>query len=370
MILPAPTGFLAVTNIGGGRWSGRGSLTAAAARYSIDRRAEPCEAADFAGMVRRGRCPLLPPARDFPFCRQSSKIRRVRPMHSSVFQQIASTLTVMTICRPVGPEINSDEIIDDLETYFTTERTADFDTLNNPFPVADINGKTIGVLYFDDIALDEEENDDIGHFVSDKMEKLDVGNIISSSTTILDFVKLVSEDESKVFFVLDIHRIVGYVHYDDIFRPMGRLALFGLALEIEDQALKLCTHHEFRERAWQSLPKRRQQNAAQQFIHKYQEEPKEDDYVRLIECTHFTDKANMLWKARLAPATSMGELLGLFNELKQLRNFCAHPSLNGSALGGIKISLLVKKALEIRSTMERHLIENKVGVRPPIKLDI
>ncbi len=41
-----------------GRWSGAGSLTAAAARYSIDGWAEPREAVDLAEMIKTGGVPF------------------------------------------------------------------------------------------------------------------------------------------------------------------------------------------------------------------------------------------------------------------------------------------------------------------------
>ena len=59
MTLPAPTGFFGWSKRGR-RGDGRrpGSLTAAAARYSMDGRDGPCKAADFADIVKMGRVPM------------------------------------------------------------------------------------------------------------------------------------------------------------------------------------------------------------------------------------------------------------------------------------------------------------------------
>jgi hypothetical protein len=116
-------------------------------------------------------------------------------------------------------------------------------------------------------------------------------------------VELFAATESERFYVIHINEVIGVLRYRDLFKPPGRLAFLALALELEDQALKLCQSASFAESCWLSLSEKRRQNAVE--LHKQRhgsellQRDKRQPIRALIACTNLVDKAQMLWKQKL-----------------------------------------------------------------------
>src|SRR5262249_46514480 len=149
------------------------------------------------------------------------------------------------------------------------------------------------------------------------------------------------------------------------FKPLGRLAFLALALEIEDEALKLCQFSSIAEACWQSLSEGRRSKAIDQFKLNHQREPNlEDDnsrlfeIMRLIECTQLSDKASMIWKQKLITSDTRTYLLGFFEKLRSLRDKCAHPGTNRVLLPKGDLVQFINSANRIRSSF-RELMETR-----------
>jgi hypothetical protein len=108
-------------------------------------------------------------------------------MSGSMFEQVTSSLTVLSICDSLGPDIPAGTPLLDVENVL--DPGDDFDP-NDPSPVIDSGGDLVGFLWFEDWgvdrALEEEEEDSDISFVDDVMDRPEPSQFLSSETTILE----------------------------------------------------------------------------------------------------------------------------------------------------------------------------------------
>lgn len=105
------------------------------------------------------------------------------------------------------------------------------------------------------------------------MQRLEPNELLSSTTTILDAVEIFGSRPNKYFYVIHINTVVGIIFYRDLFKPLGRLAFLALALEIEDQALRLCQTAAINNKCWLSISDNRRRKAIELFKSRYKREP-------------------------------------------------------------------------------------------------
>ncbi len=272
-------------------------------------------------------------------------------MDKSIFEQITSSLTVKSICGPLGPDIPAGTALDHVEELTDPGDDPNLDPWNNPSRVTDSDGNTVGILWFQNWAVENEETDPNASIVDDVMESPEP--FLSSDTTILDAVELFSSTDNKIFYVIHINKVVGVLRYTDLFHPLGRLAFLALALEIEDLALRLCQFASTREGCWRAISENRQRKAMDVFkLRNNGCEPQLNrDIAGLIDCTNLVDKANMIWKERLISPATRAEVLRCFHALKEIRDRCAHPGGDGSLLAKEKLAHFVRSANRMRSSL-------------------
>src|ERR1700737_753042 len=305
-------------------------------------------------------------------------------MGAPIFEQVTSALTVKSICSPMGPDIPSGTSLDDLEGT----SCHGLDPFNNPARIVDSRGNTIGVAWFDDYYF-EAGDESRPYLIDDVMRDLEPNCLLSSSTTILDAVELFTAKDRIFFYVIDINKIVGVVCYEDLFKPIGRIAFLSLALEIEDLALRLCQSPKFREGCWLSISNNRKQMSFGFFEKRYHrnstigEEMRDaisnteirdlteghpvtsaelfsdygsqSDVMRLIACTQLKDKATMIWKKKLITGRSKTDVLGFFDELRNVRDSCAHPGHDALILAQDRFADFVSSAMRMRKSLEEAL---------------
>jgi CBS domain len=277
-------------------------------------------------------------------------------METSLFEEIASSLTVKSICGRLSPDVYSDMTIGSLENYFDVDSDPYLDPWNNPSRVIDDDGHIVGMLWFEDI-VDEDD----GAFIGDIMTKVEPYEILSSTTTILDAVELFGK-RNHHFYVTHINDVVGVLRYRDLLHPLGRLAFLALALEIEDQAMRFCQFRPIREHCWHSLSENRRSKAIELFKQRYKRAPRpEKDAHRLIECTNLVDKATMIWKQKLIGQARRSEVLGFFENLRTVRDRCAHPGGESYPLPQDKLADFVKSAKSIRTSLHESMRTMGVG---------
>jgi len=140
-------------------------------------------------------------------------------MDTSAFEQITSSLTVKSICGPLGPDIPAGTDLLNVEELTHPGEDPNLDPLNNPSRVIDSNGNMVGILWFENWALEADpdvslEADPDVSIVDDVMERPEP--FLSSNTTILDAVDLFSSTDKDIFYVIHINKVVGVLRYSDL----------------------------------------------------------------------------------------------------------------------------------------------------------
>ena len=293
-------------------------------------------------------------------------------MDTQIFERIASSLTVNSICGQLGPDVPAGTSILEIEEFLDPGSDSKLDPLNNPSRVIDNAGDLVGILWFEDWCDSESEppSDDAIPTVDDFLEPLEPHEYLSSATTILEDVELFSAKRNAFFYVIHVNEVVGILRYRDLFRPLGRLAFLALALEIEDQALRLCQSASLRERCWLSIPDNRKRKAIELFKLRHKREPKPAqggsfvEIMGLIECTNLVDKATMIWKQRLVTPATRTEVLGFFSDLRKIRDQCAHPGRDRELLSRKELPRFINSAKCMRNSLRESMQSHGVGSRP------
>jgi hypothetical protein len=303
-------------------------------------------------------------------------------MDTSVFEQIASSLTVKSICSPLGPDVPASIFIADLDEYLDPGSDPNLDPWNNPSRVINNDGDVVGMLWHSNYAGEEYGNYADETTIDEVMERVEPYNeYLSSATTILDAVDLFGTKRNEYFYVTHVNEIVGVLRYSDLLHPLGRLAFLALALEIEDHALKLCQSASINEKCWLSLPDHRKHKAIELFKLRYGREPKLKDDARkrwtdifplgrnisdiglLIECTNLVDKATMIWNQKLITAATRADVLGFFKTLRIIRDRCAHPGGEEAFIPREGLAHFVNSAKSMRSSLRESMQTHGVGSR-------
>jgi len=299
-------------------------------------------------------------------------------MDESIFDQITSALTVQSLCSGLAPDIPAGSRIEDLEALFPNPEIA----MNHPSRVVDAEGNVIGILWFENWGFIEDGEEP--YSVDEVTDNLQPNDFLSASTTILDAVEYFGKKNNRYFYVIHRNEVVGVLYYSDLFKPLGRIAFLSLALEIEDQALRLCQAASIRERCWLSLSDNRRRKAIEVFKSRYKREPKSDgglsehplrlhaqgkrvvtDRVLLIECTNLVDKATMIWKQKLIAPVTQADVLGFFNDLKEIRDQCAHPGGEEELIPKKQLARFVHSARRMRISLREAIrnLEVKAGAQ-------
>ena len=296
-------------------------------------------------------------------------------MDRSVFEHVASALTVKAICHPMGVDVAPYDNMSDFDAGVVRAGTNIF---TSPSRVVNTDGSISGVIWGDDwMERDRENEGEHDPVISDVMKEIQPSEFLSSSTTILDAVQIFStRDDARYFYVLDVNNIVGVVFYSDLFRPLGRLAFLALALEIENQALILCQSASLNEKCWQCISDSRKQKAIELFRYRHKREPEFEpvtveklffqqrsmsDVGLLIGCTNLVDKATMIWKQKLITPATQAEVLGFFNDLKEIRDRCAHPGSAEELIPKERLAHFVASAIRMRKSLHDAMEVHKVS---------
>lgn len=290
-------------------------------------------------------------------------------MDDSIFEQITSALTVKSLCSPLGPDVPAGTNIEELEAIFPDAHVA----MNYPSRVLDASGDAKGILWFEDWGF--LEMDEGPTIVDEVMDQLEPHQLLSSNTTVLSAVEFFGRRQSFYFYVIDLNEVVGVLFYGDLFKPLGRLAFLALALEIEDQALRLCQSESINEKCWLSISENRRRKAIELFKSRYEREPNLDgdaekgtwirhllekkrnisDIALLIECTNLVDKATMIWKQKLVTPSTRADVLGFFDDLKKVRDQCAHPGGEAELVPKARLAHFVQSAKRMRNTLHQSM---------------
>jgi hypothetical protein len=313
------------------------------------------------------------------------------PMESLIFEQVTSALTVRSICSPMGPDIPAGTTSDELKEM----SDEGLDPINYPSRVVDSDNDTVGVVWYGDYAFEEDDEGRQWTQIDEVMQHLEPNRLLSSSTTILDAVELFASKDNEYFYVIDINKIIGVLFYTDLFKPIGRLAFLSLALEIEDLAVRLCQSPKLSEKCWLAISDERKRKSIDLFTRRFSRKPclklevrdqiadgdlrdltevglekpslmqilrnpeRQSEMSLLIGCTQLVDKATMLWKQKLITPATRSQVLGVFKELRDVRDSCAHPGNDEELLAKNRLGDFVISAMQMRKNLYEAMQNNR-----------
>jgi len=231
----------------------------------------------------------------------------------------------------------------------------DHDPMDAPSRVVTSNGSIVGIVWF-------EQLDAHAGSVDEVMERLSPGDFLSADTTILDAVEIFCGRPNYYFYLLDKNDVIGVMFFNDLFKPLARLAYLALALEIEQLALNLCQLLQTRAKCWEAFPEARKRKTLEAYEQIFgrpaEQHPGKLPIKALIACTNLIDKATMIWKCKLIPTKSRKEVLSFFHSLKEVRDHCAHPGREQELLNLLpreRLKEFVEKANDIRIALSESI---------------
>ena len=144
-------------------------------------------------------------------------------MDTSDFEQIASSLTVKSICSPLGPDVPAGSTIEDVVGLVLSHPDSDPNLFQSR--VIDSDGNVVGMHWWGNDApteVEEEAYTPPDTVVDEVMERMESNEFLSSATTILDAVELFGTKRNEYFYVIHVNEVVGILKYSDLFKPLGR----------------------------------------------------------------------------------------------------------------------------------------------------
>lgn len=266
-------------------------------------------------------------------------------MRSSVFDQMASLVTVRCLQTQLGPELRADQTTAEAWSLLMEDTPEGYDPTSSISLVVE-KGEPIGWL-----ALDMLDSDATVGACADPIQP---GSVLSADTTGLEAAQLFGTPTSHFYFVLDHTRITGTLHYEDLFRLPFSLCMFALVLQLEDSALRLVEVSPTE--SWGALPAGRRQKAETVYEarHGHAPDPTRLPFAELLECTTFCDKGTIIRKQSLLPDVDRKTLKAIFGRAERVRNACAHTGQNETSVSlAVKRTDLVQLIRDIRELVEK-----------------
>jgi hypothetical protein len=156
--------------------------------------------------------------------------------------------------------------------------------------------------------------------------------ILDSNTSYFDAIRVIcAADAQPVFAILENNKIVGSIHFNDLFKLVGQICLFSLVAEIEQVALDICLIEP--KENWNLLSPARQRKIIADYLERKNISELDGISKRdLVESTLFCDKGTILTKGNRLPESIKQQIKKVFGKAEKIRNACAHASSKNSLL--------------------------------------
>jgi len=252
-----------------------------------------------------------------------------------VFKKIGSLVLVgelqSSVSRYFSAHASFEEINDDFVEDILIDDQAHTDPIIPSYWTAVITqqSKPVGYLAFNSYPINmnvPEDAENAGDVMLPLNERL-----ISSEATYMEAIEKFGKEKQPFFFVDHHGDISGVLFYRDLFKPLGKIALFSLVQELEAVANDLCIR--FPKECFSALREKRQHNTYVTFLRKLSRRKDPDFaassrslYHHLIEATMFIDKIDMICKCKLLSDWADKNVESVFQRAENLRNACAHPT--------------------------------------------
>lgn len=273
----------------------------------------------------------------------------------SFYDRLSELLTVREIMSPLGPTFDfSENAIDAHEIVMVKSCEDDYDPMDR-LSLVTREGRPHGYLYLDSF-VDLVESTTVGQ----RAEKIVTEQIISSDTPLLELPEFFAAVGSGQFLVLHRNKIVGACAWTDLSKVPFRLAIFSLALEIEERVLKKCSKTP--QVSLDVLSDDRRRKAEEVFQKRYSHPPRANtDDRRLISCTEFSDRNRMFLKTHRDSLEDPKRAKSALHQTKELRNWCAHPSGSDGFDAHFKNSEEIYKSVNTMKYLLQILDGNEFG---------
>lgn len=290
---------------------------------------------------------------------------------SNVFERLGAAITLRDIQQPFA--FSWDAGADRSERKLLEHYLADSDreSLLRPVLLTDTPGTEMGEHFEDfpvavffperaihdrlkidgavDHELSDNEYDSLDSGASPAVQDIPGNAFVTGDTSLITFLASGALSRNSLWVVMDRFEFSGIVTRRELLSLPARLCFLALALELEEIALQLCKL--FPLDAIRALSKGRIESAVKTLGHKLRQAGPDDNYAALrhlrmtrtdlknsyvatlvVDATSLIDKATILRKLRLTIDVDHKEIERVFKRAERLRNCCAHPTTNVTAL--------------------------------------
>jgi len=274
----------------------------------------------------------------------------------STFEELSKLISVTDICEPFIGEFEHSQSVESVWEEWIQD-LCDEKNLDpmDQFALVKSNQKIIGWVGFEDLDSDKK--------TLFECTKPITGNIlISSDTPLLEAIRVVCRSKDFLFIVLKGNQFIGWLWYNHFHKLPFRMCLFALLIDLERMLLKLTMSNPTLFLG--NLNPNRIDNAKKIYRNRrysLNKEGKEFD-AKLIECTTFIDKFNMLIENPVIVQKCPNINNKLRNTAEVIRNYAAHPEGEKSGLLPIKKEKLIpfiEWAEELRQQLDDYI--NQTG---------
>jgi len=252
----------------------------------------------------------------------------------STFDKLSQLISVNDICESfIGVFDNSQNMSNVWEEWSVD--LCDEKALDPMEQIALVksNQKIVGWIGYEDL--------DPSKTLYECMEPIRGDILISSDTPLLDAIQIVCRRNDFIYLVLKGNRFIGFLEYSHFHKLPFRMCLFALLIDLERMLLELTKSDSTL--FLRNLKENRLNNAKKVYGYRrysLNEEGKEFD-SKLIECTTFIDKFNMLIKNPVIVRKCPNINNKFRNTAEKTRNYIAHPEGEKSELLPIKKEKLI-----------------------------
>ena len=274
----------------------------------------------------------------------------------STFKELAKLIIVSDICESFIGEFDKSQSAESVWEEWLVD-LCDEKALDpmEQFALVKSNQKTIGWIGFEDLDSSKKT-------LCECMEPIRGNILISSDTPLLEAIRVVCRSNDFIFLVLKGNRFIGWLNYGHFYKLPFRMCLFALLIDLERVLLRLTMSNPtlfLKKLTPNRLKKTKETYRKRGFS--LNKEGKEFD-SKLIECTTFIDKFNMLIENPVIVQKCPNINNKLRNTAEVIRNYAAHPEGEKSGLLPIKKEKLIpfiEWAEELRQQLDDYI--NQTG---------
>jgi hypothetical protein len=270
----------------------------------------------------------------------------------STFEELSKLIMVSDICESFIGEFDESQSVESIWEEWSID-LCDEKNLDpmEQFALVKSNQKTIGWIGYEDLESPKKT-------LFECMEPIRGDILISSDTPLLEAIYIVCRKGEPIYLILKNNKFIGWLYYNHFHKLPFRMCLFALLIDLERMLLRLTMSNPTL--FLKNLSKKRLDKAKETYEHRYLSSNKEEKIFdsKLINCTTFIDKFNMLNKNPEIVQKCPNINNRLRNTAEVIRNYAAHPDGEKSGLLPInreKLIPFIEWAEELRQQLDDYI---------------